>query len=186
MKRNLALLFFAVASLVIFGCAPKKAAQAAAIPKAPSSTARGKVVFFEGDVKIDGTVPEIGQELGAKALVETGTGASCEVIFDEKNAIRISQNAIASLDFSGIVKEVNLKKGGLTSVLRKLDRIAGSDSFRVYTATAVAGVRGTSFCVWVDDSSTYVCACNGTVKTIDAKGSNEQVLSAAHTAPEST
>jgi len=100
MKRNLALLFFAVASLVIFGCAPKKAAQAAAIPRPPRPRRAARSFFFEGDVKIDGTVPEIGQELGAKALVETGTGASCEVIFDEKNAIRISQNAIASLDFS--------------------------------------------------------------------------------------
>jgi hypothetical protein len=75
---------------------------------------------------------------------------------------------------------VALKKGGLTSVLRKLNRVADSDAFRVTTATAVAGVRGTSFCVWADESSAYVCACNGSVRTIDAAGANELKLVAAH------
>jgi hypothetical protein len=42
------------------------------------------------------------------------------------------------------------------------------------------GVRGTSFCVWVDAESTYVCACNGEVRTIDAKGNHEETLAAAH------
>jgi hypothetical protein len=175
----LALITVSLLLLPAVGCAPKKASPAAqASMAAPAS--RGTVVFFEGDVKIDGTTAEIGRELGAKTLIETGSGASCDIVFDGKNAIRVSQNAIAALDFSGIIKEVSLKKGGLTSVLRKLDKIAGTDSFRVVTAMAIAGVRGTSFCVWVDDKSTYVCACNGTVRTIDAKGSNEQVLSAAH------
>ncbi|MGA2545651.1 MAG: FecR family protein [Rectinemataceae bacterium] len=181
MKRITPLVLIAV-SLVLFftvGCAPKKAAPAAQASMA-APVPRGMVVFFEGDVKIDGTAAEIGRALGAKTLIETGSGASCDIVFDGKNALRVSQNAVAALDFSGIVKEVTLKKGGLTSVLRKLDKIAGTDSFRVVTPIAIAGVRGTSFCVWVDDKSTYVCACNGTVKTIDAKGSNELVLSAAH------
>jgi hypothetical protein len=141
---------------------------------------RGVVVFFEGDVKIDGAPTEIGNVVAGKFLVETGPGASCEIVFDKKNALRISQNAVASLDFSGKIKQVALQKGGLTSVLRKLGKVAGSDSFRVSTGTVVAGVRGTSFCIWADETSTYVCACNGSVHTIDAKGSNEQSLRAAH------
>jgi ferric-dicitrate binding protein FerR (iron transport regulator) len=92
----------------------------------------------------------------------------------------VSENAVASLDFSGIVKEVSLKKGGLSSVLRKLAAATATDSFRVETAVATAGVRGTCFFVWVDDASTYVCACNGRVRTIDSKGSNELVISAVH------
>ncbi len=180
MKRILPLVILAAVSFVLSpGCAPKKAASAPPAAAA-QSPARGAVVFFEGGVKVDGAAPEIGRELGAKVLVETGPGASCEIVFDGKNAIRVSQNAVAALDFSGIVKEVSLKKGGLTSVLRKLGKIADSDSFRVVTGTAIAGVRGTSFCVWADDSTAYVCACNGTVRTIDAKGGNDQVLSAAH------
>jgi hypothetical protein len=171
-------------SFILAGCSPRKGA-AAASPGAPGAKdadppARGAIVYLEGAVKVDGAAATIGQELGAVALVETGPNATCEIVFNGKNALRVGQNAVASLDFSGIIKQVSLKKGGLTSVLRKLERVAGKDGFRVVTPTAVAAVRGTSFCIWVDEKSTYVCACNGSVRTVDGKGSNEQDLSAAH------
>jgi hypothetical protein len=148
--------------------------------QASTGAANGVVVFFEGDVRINGQPTDIGALVGARALVETGPASNCEIVFDRKNAVRVSQNAVATLDFTGPIKQVYLKKGGLTSVLRKLVRVAGSDSFRVTTPTVVAGVRGTSFCIWADDDSTYVCACNGSVHAVDAAGSNEQSLSAAH------
>ena len=178
---RIALAVFALA-LFFAGCSPKKGPVAAASPgaKDAAALARGKVVYIEGAVKIDGAAASIGQELASKALVETGPNAECDIVFNDKNALRVSQNAVASLDFSGIIAQVSLNKGGLTSVLRKLDKVAGQDSFRVVTPTAVAAVRGTSFCVWVDEKSTYVCACNGSVRTIDAKGGNEQDLSSAH------
>jgi ferric-dicitrate binding protein FerR (iron transport regulator) len=168
--------------LSMAGCPSRKGASASDAPASnvSASPTRGKIVYLEGEVKIDGSAAVIGQQLGAKARIETGPNASCEIVFDEKNALRVSQNAVASLDFSGIVKEVSLKKGGLSSVLRKLGQVAGQDSFRVVSDTAVAAVRGTCFCVWVDEKSTYVCACNGSVRTIDAKGSNELMISAAH------
>lgn len=154
----------------------------AAAPEAAAASpvSRGVVVFLEGEVTIDGAAAEIGAQLGPIARIETGIASSCEIVFDKRNAIRVGQNSVAILDFSGILKEVTLKKGGLTSVLRNLGKASGKDAFRVVTDTAVAGVRGTSFCVWADAGSSYVCACNGTVRTIDAKGGQEQVLSAAH------
>jgi hypothetical protein len=179
MKRIVMSALIAAALVLTLGCAPKKSAASAA-PPAPAAAARASVVFFEGEVKIDGTAAEIGRELGAKADVETGPNASCDIVFDGKNAVRVGQSSSVLLDFSGIVKEVSIKKGGLTSVLRKLSQVAGSDSFRVTTPTAVAGVRGTSFCVWVEEGLTYVCACNGSVRTIDAMGANALDLSAAH------
>jgi hypothetical protein len=174
MKRKASAALVAAFLVLALGCAPKK--PAAAVPAAAGAS----VAFFEGDVKIDGAAAEIGRKLGLKADVETGPGASCDIVFDGKNAIRVAENSSAVLDFSGIVKEVSLKKGGLTSVLRKLGRVALSDSFRVATPAAVAGVRGTSFCVWTDGTTSYVCACNGSVHTIDAAGSNALDLSAAH------
>ena len=170
-QRRQSFLFFAAFSLLL-----------GAAPQAFAAASRGTIVFLEGDVRVDGVAAEIGDALGAMTTVETGPGASCEIVFDKKNAVRISQNAVAILDFSVVAKQVTLKRGGLTSVLRKLGKVAGKDSFRVVTDTAVAAVRGTSFCAWVDPvtAAAYVCACNGTVRTIDAKGSNEQTLSATH------
>jgi hypothetical protein len=161
---------FALASLVAFS------------PNAFAETpvTRGTIEFFEGAVKVDGVAAEIGARLGAVTRIETGSASSCEIVFDGRNAIRVGQNSVAVLDFSGIRKEVTLKKGGLTSVLRNLGKSSGKDAFRVVTDTAVAGVRGTAFCVWADADSSYICACNGTVRTIDAKGGHEQILRAAH------
>jgi len=180
MKSKAVSVLIVAAIALTLGCAPKKGAVQAASPAPAAAASRAKVVFFEGEVKIDGMAAEIGRKLGDKADVETGPNASCDIVFDGKNAVRVGQSSSVLLDFSGIVKEVSIKKGGLTSVLRKLRQVADSDSFRVTTPTAVAGVRGTSFCVWVEEGLTYVCACNGSVRTIDASGANALDLSAAH------
>jgi len=141
---------------------------------------RGSVVYLEGEVEIDGKEAEIGMVLGERPLVRTGPASSCEIVFAGKNAVRVSQNAVATLDFSKAVVAIDLEKGGVTGVLRKLATVAGEDSFRVRTEGAVAGVRGTSLCVWADASSTYICACNGSVHTEDAKGNQEFTLEASH------
>jgi hypothetical protein len=158
------------------------AAQQDAISASPagSSPAVAEVVYLEGSVLIDGAEAEIGQKLGAKATIVTGAAASCEITFRGKNAVRVAQNARATIDFSKTLVEIDLEKGGVASVLRKLETVAGSDSFRVRTQGAVAGVRGTSFCVWADETRSYVCACNGTVHTIDSAGGNEFTITAAH------
>jgi hypothetical protein len=137
-------------------------------------------VYLEGSVEIDGKEAEIGQKLDSIVTVTTGDAASCEIVFADKNVFRVAQNARATIDFSKPLVEIDLEAGGVSSVLRKLATVAGADSFRVKTQGAVAGVRGTSFCVWTDETRSYVCACNGTVHTIDARGSNEFTITAAH------
>ncbi len=147
---------------------------------AQAASVKASVQYLDGNVKINGKPAEIGQALGAKFSVETGPGSACDVVFGGRNSFRVSQNAFVTVDFSKRAPEFELRKGGLTSVLKKLDAIAGQDSYRVRTPTAIAGVRGTSFCIWADETSTYVCACNGTVRTLDAKGGHELGLTAAH------
>jgi hypothetical protein len=141
---------------------------------------KANVQYLDGSVKIDGVAAELGQALGTRFSVETGPNSACDVVFGGRNVFRVGQNAYVTVDFAKRAPEFSLRRGGLTSVLKKLDLIAGQDSFRVRTSTAVAGVRGTSFCVWADESSTYVCACNGSVRTIDARGDYEQSLRSAH------
>jgi ferric-dicitrate binding protein FerR (iron transport regulator) len=179
MMRNI---HFAVAaslllSFAFFGCAPRaKPAETAAAPASQKVT----VVYTEGSVSVNGSSARIGQTLGTTVSVETGPSSTCQIEFGDKNIMSVGQNAVASFDFSKITAEVELKKGGLTSVLKGLAKIGDRDSFVVKTDAASAGVRGTCFCVWCDDTSTYVCACNGTVRTIDAKGHDEQTLTASH------
>jgi hypothetical protein len=163
-----------LAAVIAFALATASASFAA------GTAARGVVVYFEGQVLVNGQAADLGREVGPVIRVETGPASFCEIVFDEKNAIRVTQNSVANLDLSGVQKRVDLKKGGVTSVLRKLKKVAFKDSYVIATSTAVAAVRGTSFCVWADSESTYVCACNGSVRTVDAKGSNAKTLTAAH------
>jgi ferric-dicitrate binding protein FerR (iron transport regulator) len=139
-----------------------------------------EVVFIEGEVLINGMEPELGDRLGTQFVVQTGKGARCDIVFNSGNALSVGQNAFADFDFSNQAARVRVDRGGLSSVLKKLTQIADTDAFTVQTATAIAGVRGTSFCVWVDDSSSYICACNGIVHVQDSTGGNDEVLEAAH------
>ncbi|OHD81802.1 MAG: hypothetical protein A3J97_00015 [Spirochaetes bacterium RIFOXYC1_FULL_54_7] len=142
--------------------------------------ARIEVVFIEGEVLINGQEPELGDRLGTNFVIQTGKGARCDIVFNSGNALSVGQNALADFDFANQVASVRVDRGGLSSVLKKLTQITDTDAFTVQTATAVAGVRGTSFCVWVDDSSSYICACNGIVHVQDSTGGNDEVLEAAH------
>ncbi|MBL8965922.1 MAG: FecR domain-containing protein [Spirochaetaceae bacterium] len=168
----------ALAILALAACAPKS--PPAKVPAASAAARTATVVFVEGQVSIDGAAAEPGKELPTKFVVSTGPGARLDIVFDGRNALNFWQNTVASVDLSAIVAAVRLDKGGIGSVLKNLSKLADKDSFELTTSHSVAGVRGTSFCVWADEASTYVCACNGAVRTIDAKGGNELLLEAAH------
>jgi hypothetical protein len=164
--------------IVVAGCA-RKDPRSGDLAQ-PDRSRSVELVFFDGDVLIDGRSPELGDHLGSEFTVRTGAGARCDIVFDGGNALSVGQNTFISFDFSQLIVVVDIERGGLGSVLKKLDKISGTDSFRIQTLTSIAGVRGTSFCVWVGPDSTYVCACNGRVRTIDALGNNEEILEAAH------
>lgn len=138
------------------------------------------VAYVQGDVAVNGSAVELGDTLERTFTVQTGAGARLDIVFDEQNVLSVSQNARAFVDLSSVAPQIRVDRGGFTSVLRKLEKLAGRDSFNISTGQAVLGVRGTSFCVWVDATSTYVCACNGTVRTVDAKGNHEETLVSAH------
>lgn len=182
MKSNAFLLCALAACVAAASCAPETASTEASSGSAAPPAVVGVVVvaYVEGDVRIDGAPAEIGAAVLGRFEIRTGAGARCDLVFDGRNALSIGQNAAASFDLTRDIPEVSLERGGVTSVLKKLRRLVAEDSFVVRTAVAVAGVRGTSFCVWAGEGGTYICACNGRVRTLDAKGSNELKLEAAH------
>lgn len=141
-----------------------------------------KVAYVQGSATIDGMAARTGQIVTNKARITTAADGNIELIFNQRNVIRIAPNSLVILDFNATSREIDLQKGAATSVLKKLEKIGNNDAFTLKTPLATAGVRGTSFCVWVsqDSSETYICACNGSVQTIDAAGANEELLEAAH------
>ncbi|HUW70599.1 MAG TPA: FecR family protein [bacterium] len=170
-------------SVSLFSCSRvEKQSGGAASPEASANRQARPVVvaFVQGVVTVNGSSVEPGDEIGRTFTVQTEQGGRLDIVFDERNALSVGQNAFAQIDLTSISPQIRLERGGLASVLRKLEKLAGQDSFNISTAQAVLGVRGTSFCVWADAASTYVCACNGVVHTVDAKGNNEETLASAH------
>lgn len=135
----------------------------------PPAAIQGTVQYLEGTVTIDGKAADFGSKITEGAEVRTGPGSLADIVFSEKNILRLSENTIAVISIGELSKQVELKAGSFSGIFAKMEAIAGEDKLEVRTPTAVAGIRGTTFFIKVIDSNnTYVCDCNGTVNFRDA------------------
>ena len=131
-----------------------------------------QLIYAEGLVTMNGEAIDIGATIPDNALIKTGKGALAEIAFKTKNIVRIGENSIVTLSLSSLARKVDLKQGGFTAVLHRLDKSAGG-GLSLKTPLASGGVRGTSFCTWVGvDGKTYFCSCNGTVSLQDTASGN--------------
>ncbi|MBN1696196.1 MAG: FecR domain-containing protein [Spirochaetales bacterium] len=144
------------------------------------SVSEASIDYVSGDVVLNSRKAVIGDNVPDKSTIATGDEGICEIIFDDKNIIKVESNTLFEMDFSGLHKSVNLKEGTLTNVLKKLAALAETEVFTINTSTAVLGVRGTSFFVKADADSTYVCVCNGVLTVGDEKGNNTEEIRAKH------
>ncbi len=144
------------------------------------SETRAVVIFATGAVSVDDRPAAIGDLVGDRSRIATGRDGVCEIVFNDKNIIRVRNNTEFTLDFSGAAKAVDLKRGTLINVLERLAHGLDGDGFTVRTPTAACGVKGTIFFVKADENSTYVCVCNGTVTVSDEKGNHAEEIKAEH------
>jgi len=167
-------MLFLFSFLVLFSCTGKSSGK-----QTPAVT-EARVEYSAGDVLVDDKKIKIGDEIKNRSIITTGDDGICEIIFNDKNIIKILENTNFKLDFSGVVITVTLKQGTLINVLKKLAVLTDSESLTVNTPTAVLGVRGTSFFVKADADSTYVCVCNGVVTVMDKNKTNPEEVRAKH------
>ncbi|MBN2048940.1 MAG: FecR domain-containing protein [Spirochaetales bacterium] len=169
--------------LTVVACSRERESAGVASVEPPEvKTPAAEVVYLEGNVTIDGEQAEIGDVIGMTPVIETGSYSLCEIIFRERNILRVGPDTIASIVFSEVIQSVDLQKGSLTSVLKNLAGKADEDSFIVTSPSGSAGVRGTSFYIRVSDDGkeTYICDCNGRLHIADSEGGKEELLEASH------
>ncbi len=142
----------------------------------------GEIGYLEGQATIDGAPATIGDVVPLGATVTTGARSQCEIIFREKNIIRLGESTAFVFHPFNLQNGSELKTGSLTLVLKNLvGSAAGSPRFLVHTQTTTCGVRGTSFFMKVEDpNSTYVCLCNGAITIDDGSQSGMEVVAAHH------
>ncbi|MBN2535509.1 MAG: FecR domain-containing protein [Spirochaetales bacterium] len=169
-KSSIILLFLL---LLVFSCNKKS-------DQADPAITEAIMEFMEGEVSINDKKAETGEKIENKSIVSTGENSFCEIVFDNKNIIKIQDNTLFKLDFSKVHKSIDLKQGTLISVLKKLAVLADSDSFTITTPAAILGVRGTSFFVKADPVATYICICNGIVTVSDAENNSSEIIKSKH------
>jgi len=121
-----------------------------------------------------------GDLVGEGDLIRTAAGGSVDVMLPDGISVRIKENSEIRLTdlfrnrSNGREIKIQLEKGLLYAMIQKLHR---DESFRVTTPTAIAGVRGTSFSVETDGSSTEVELYDGSVAvSVPKETATEEVL----------
>lgn len=139
------------------------------------------VTYLEGSATIDGVDAKIGDTVPLGAVVTTSPASLVDIEFNTRNAIRLSENTTLVFNPRNLQAGSELRQGALTLVLKRISAGAGGEAFLVRTPSAVAGVRGTSFFIKVENpTSTYVCACNGVVQVLGPDGSQLKELAGSH------
>ncbi len=126
------------------------------------------VIFFVGEVKINGAAVGIGDSIVENDTIITGNLSSCDIKIGD-SIIRIKEKSkvlFSQLLKKGIIENIEL---GLDvgKMLCKPKKLMKKESFMVKTPTAVAGVRGTKFTVEADKrKTTRIKVFNGKVKVV--------------------
>lgn len=138
---------------------------------------KARITKTEGRVTVNGRRAAPGVLLKDGDWVATGRPGSSEIIFSDKNILRLSDGTRMKITLSGEKKTIEIVRGAFAALARGINRFGNKRPFAlsVNTPTAICGVRGTAFFVRVEDSfNSYVCLCNGKMK-VAAKDGNDSV-----------
>ncbi|HOW35067.1 MAG TPA: FecR family protein [Candidatus Omnitrophota bacterium] len=135
-----------------------------------------EIVYVEGNVQVQSPVDNIwkkaekGMKVDIGDLIRTARHSVAEVALDpeKKNMIRVEPKTLVALQSSTeeSIDRLDLSRG---KVYSNLEGIKAGLSFEVSTPSAVAGVRGSSYSVYVERDADEVYAYKDTVfiKTYD-------------------
>lgn len=169
--------------LMALSCKTGKPAAVSAV-QVPQHT-QAIITFTSGEVFISDSGVE--REAEINDFVEAGNNVRvdydsyCEIQFGNRAVIRIEENTeltIPELDTTAGQSDIAIKL--ITgSILSKVDKLAGKESFTVQTQSAACGVRGTEFLVRADDnSSTLLAVREGSVVFVPAEINLEELKAA--------
>lgn len=157
--------FLVIASLVVVcgSCARKSDAGADRSESADSAVTEafsGLVTFVTGSVTVVSPDSEraldVGMTVSAGDVVKTGPDATCEIQFGHFGSVHLVSET--SLDISRLSQDAGITKSelilGAGTVICKVRKLSGDDSFVIRTSTLVCGVRGTLFLVSHEEGKT--------------------------------
>lgn len=150
---------------------------------AAGKTGLARITRLEGMVTVNGRQADIGRQLKDGDHVSTGKKSLCEIVFAEKNILRLTDETSMKISVNGRKKNLELIKGTFFALARKLSLYGNRRqmALTVNTPTAICGVRGTAFCMRVENpEDSYVCLCNGKMHVAAKGGRNALDAEAVH------
>ena len=139
-----------------------------------------KILSYTGKITVNSNaVTEINMSIKQGDAIETIGESTCDIIINDKNILRLKPDTKLTINISDKENILKLDKGWLAGVTRKAFTRDGK--FLIKTPTVAAAVRGTSFCLKVEnEKNTYFCTCNGSIELTGEKSSRSETVEAAH------
>lgn len=139
-----------------------------------------KIISYTGLIKVNAQVVKaVNTEIKPGDIIETMPDSLCDIIINDKNILRLKPETRLVLNISGKEKIIYLERGWLAGVTRKIFTKEGK--FYIKTPMVTAAVRGTSFCLKVENNnSTYFCVCNGSIELRGEKSTKTEKVVASH------
>ena len=135
---------------------------------------QGLVTFLVGDAFLhegseEWTSLDIGDPILRESIVRVGPDSYLDIQLGTYATVRLESQTIVS--FQELALQTGARRATLEvstgSILNRVERLTGRDSYRVLTQTTIAGVRGTDFGVIVgEDGQTRVGVTTGSVTVV--------------------
>lgn len=140
---------------------------------------KGKITFTKGTVLVNNKSARKGQTLKYGDRITTKGNSSCVFKVGGKNVFKIKSNSNITFRFGPKKSSIRVNKGTVLGVMK--GKKLFKNQFSVNTPTAVAGIRGTTFALKVEDpNSVYFCTCNGSISLSDKDGKNKSIDTNSH------
>lgn len=187
---NIFLMLGLLIALMCTGCPQKTVQEQALAPVQEQPVQEAPVVLMNGTcVYVEGTVTvlragnertlEPGDEIIAGDTIKTGSNAICELQFGSTAKLQLQAQTVLEVTdilLSDVSRRVAAKLE-IGSILNKVQKLSGADSYTIRTGSTVCGVRGTEFVVKVDRASTTVIAVKkGKVVALPATATLEKII----------
>ncbi|MEJ2053085.1 MAG: FecR domain-containing protein [Calditrichaceae bacterium] len=141
----------------------------------PEKSLQATVQFIIGDAQVDNQPAKIGQKIKNQSIISTGDNSMIEIRMGKYSGSQIRENSRVRIIMDKSGWNIHSYRGAALSLIQP------GTNFKIEGPSSVIAVRGTIFYVHsYDDSSQYICTCNGTVDILNDTTLNKTVSAYHH------
>ena len=131
--------------------------------------------FIIGDVNVNGQSAQINQIIKSNSIIETGLQSIAEVRLGKHSGTQIREKSKVEIANSDSGWDIIAHQGAVLNLIKP------GTNFNVRGPAAVIAVRGTIFYTnTYEDSTQYICTCNGSIAILDDVNINKTISASHH------